>query len=75
VDVLVRRLQGVLPHTPLVGGVLVDRAWGRRPLGGQHNSLRGALFLGSKALDEGAVGCLLKGPFHFDSFSSQASTF
>lgn len=52
---LARRLQGALPHAPLLGGLLQSRSWGDR-------SLRGALFLGERTHDAGAVGCILHGP-------------
>ena len=60
-DELISRIQGVLPSTPLVGGVAQPNAWGANPWGGQR-SLRGALFLNKKTYDEGAVGCFMQGP-------------
>eukprot|EP00884_Botryococcus_braunii_P006252 jgi/Botrbrau1/15628/Bobra.4_1s0013.3 len=71
VDEFVSRLQNVLPNTPIVGGVVEPKGWGRLPLAVQHNSLRGALFLGNKALDEGAVGCIMKGPLQLDTIATQ----
>lgn len=72
VDTFVSRLQNVLPSTPILGGVVEPHGWGRAPLQGEHYSLRGALFLGDRALDEGAVGCLLTGPtLRLDTISTQ----
>jgi hypothetical protein len=65
VEQLLGRLRGVLPEAPVLGGVLQPRAWGR------ENSLRGALFLNSETLDQGAVGCLMRGPLRFDQLSWQ----
>lgn len=53
------RLRGALPNAPLLGGVLRGEAWGGR-------SLRGALFLGDKTHDTGAVGCILSGPIQVE---------
>lgn len=61
IEELIRRIQGALPDCPLVGGVLQPEAWGNNPWGGKR-SLRGALFMNNKVLDEGAVGCFMKGP-------------
>ena len=58
---LISRIQGVLPYTPLVGGVTQPGAWGSNPWGG-NRSLRGALFLNERTHDEGAVGCFMQGP-------------
>lgn len=41
--------------------MLQPNAWGDNPWGGKR-SLRGAVFLNNKVLDEGAVGCFMKGP-------------
>lgn len=60
VDELISRIQGVLPSTPLVGGVTQPNAWGVNPWGGQR-SLRGAVFLNQRTYDEGAVGCFMQG--------------
>lgn len=57
-----------------MGGVLEPAAYGRAPLGGEQNSLRGALFLGSRTLDEGAVGCIMRGPLQLDALGTQART-
>ena len=62
---LLRRLRGVLPEAPLVGGVTQLAAWGAGA------SLRGALFLNSDTHDQGAVGCLLRGPLRFDQLVLQ----
>ncbi len=64
---LLARLRGALPEAPLLGGVLAPRAWG------PGQSLRGALFLNSDAHDEGAVGCLMRGPLRFDQLCWQVS--
>jgi small ligand-binding sensory domain FIST len=55
-NALVDRLQGVLPETPIIGGVVSDCGWGA------SRSTRGALFHGEATLNSGAVGCLLLGP-------------
>ena len=62
-----QRLQGVLPGMPIMGGALQPEAWGH------SRSLRGALFLGDKALDQGVVGALLSGPLQVDAWVSQGS--
>ena len=59
------RLQAVLRGVPVLGGVLCGDGWGAR-------SLRGALFLGEKTLDSGAVGCLLRGPMQVVLFAMPA---
>ena len=41
--------------------MLQPNAWGDNPWGSKR-SLRGAVFLNNKVLDEGAVGCFMKGP-------------
>ena len=58
-------MRGVLPQAPWLGGVLQHAAWG------PGASLRGALFLNSETYDEGAVGCMLRGPLRFDQLSWQ----
>ncbi|KAK9917127.1 hypothetical protein WJX75_001174 [Coccomyxa subellipsoidea] len=65
VEELLVRLRGALPEAPILGGVLAPSAWGH----GQ--SLRGALFLNSDTHDEGAVGCLMRGPLRFDQLCWQ----
>lgn len=45
---------------PIVGGVLKHGAWGREFR--RQRSMRGALFIGSEAVDSGAVGCIMSGP-------------
>ncbi|KAK9815944.1 hypothetical protein WJX72_012422 [[Myrmecia] bisecta] len=65
VDELLHRLHSTVPEMPVVGGVLQPAAWG------QDRSLRGALFLGSQALDQGAVGCLMTGPLQLHTLCSQ----
>ncbi len=49
----------------MLGGVLAPNAWG------SGHSLRGALFLNSDTHDEGAVGCLMRGPLRFDQLCWQ----
>ena len=58
---LIPRIRGALAGCPLVGGLVHDNAWGFNPWGGKR-SLRGALFLNNRVYDEGAVGCIMKGP-------------
>lgn len=70
VDELISRIQGVLPSSPLVGGVTQPNAWGVNPWGSQR-SLRGALFIGNRTHDEGAVGCFMRGPFQMDALCDQ----
>ena len=65
VEELLGRLRGVLPQAPWLGGVLQPAAWG------SGASLRGALFLNSQTFDEGAVGCMLRGPLRFDQLCWQ----
>lgn len=65
VEELLGRLRGVLPQAPWLGGVLQPAAWGAGA------SLRGALFLNSHTFDEGAVGCMLRGPLRFDQLCWQ----
>lgn len=65
VEELLGRLRGVLPQAPWLGGVLQHAAWG------PGASLRGALFMNSETYDEGAVGCMLRGPLRFDQLSWQ----
>ncbi|EIE18129.1 hypothetical protein COCSUDRAFT_60504 [Coccomyxa subellipsoidea C-169] len=65
VEDLLARLRGALPEAPLLGGVVAPSAWG------PGQSLRGALFLNSDAHDEGAVGCLMRGPLRFDQLCWQ----
>ena len=65
VEELLRRLRGVLPDAPLVGGITQPAAWS------QGASLRGAVFLNSDTHDQGAVGCLLRGPLRFDQLILQ----
>ncbi|KAL3135426.1 hypothetical protein ABBQ32_007608 [Trebouxia sp. C0010 RCD-2024] len=70
VDELISRIQGVLPSTPLVGGVTQPNAWGVNPWGGQR-SLRGAVFLNQRTYDEGAVGCFMQGRLKMDAMCDQ----
>ncbi|CAL5223560.1 g6093 [Coccomyxa viridis] len=65
VEELLGRLRGVLPQAPWLGGVLQHAAWG------PGASLRGALFLNSETYDEGAVGCIMRGPLRFDQLCWQ----
>lgn len=65
VEDLLRRLRGVLPDAPLIGGVTQPAAWG------EGRSLRGAVFLNSATHDEGAVGCLMRGPLRMDQLCWQ----
>jgi small ligand-binding sensory domain FIST len=67
VEDLLRRLRGVLPEAPLLGGITQAAAWG------QGASLRGALFLNAETYDQGAVGCLLRGPLRFDQLCLQVA--
>ncbi len=67
VESLLARLRGALPEAPMLGGVLAPNAWGA------GHSLRGALFLNSETHDEGAVGCLMRGPLRFDQLCWQVS--
>lgn len=68
VEDLLRRLRGVLPEAPLIGGVTQPAAWG------EGRSLRGAVFLNSTTHDEGAVGCLMRGPLRMDQLCWQVLT-
>ncbi|CAL8463260.1 g2794 [Coccomyxa elongata] len=65
VENLLARLRGAMPEAPMLGGVLAPNAWG------SGHSLRGALFLNSDTHDEGAVGCLMRGPLRFDQLCWQ----
>ena len=49
-----------MPGMPIVGGVLRHNAWG--DAAGYQRSMRGALFVGEDAVDDGAVGCIMTGP-------------
>ena len=55
VEGLLQRLHGAMPWLSVLGGIGYAPAWGER-------SLRGALFLGDRAYDSGAVGVLMSGP-------------
>ena len=53
-------VHNLLPRAPILGSSLPSDAWGTPAF--VRRSLRGAVFLGSKAYDEGVAGCLLHGP-------------
>ena len=57
---LLQRLHGAMPWLSVLGGIGHAPAWGER-------SLRGALFLGDRAYDSGAVGVLMSGPLQASS--------
>ena len=53
-------VHNLLPKATILGSSLPSDAWGTPAF--VRRSLRGAVFLGSKAYDEGVAGCLLHGP-------------
>lgn len=57
VERLLQRFSNVLPGMPVLGGVTEPNAWGET----EHSY--GALFLGGRTFAQGAVGCVMHGPF------------
>ena len=64
-------VHNLLPTAPILGSSLPSDAWGTPAF--VRRSLRGAVFLGSKAYDEGVAGCLLHGPLQVGGLTAELS--
>ena len=65
-------VHNLLPKAAILGSSLPSDAWGTPAF--VRRSLRGAVFLGSKAYDEGVAGCLLHGPLQVSELHNWSSS-